>query len=267
MGHISDLDGSKPLGSEDANLTDNYLRDINLALKTDFANISGAVTANHTDLNRCDITTEGVANVGEVVTVAAAGGINLNNQALTNANIDGGDLDGGNIDGAAIGANSACTINDSIIGGTTPAAGTFLALVGTVVQASTSLQIASSTAITGIENTLVGGADDLVRADGIKAAVDAVEAAIPTIYTGDVASNGVANDLPATWTSDSSSSPYTITHGLNTTEYDVVGSAVRSDNNTRNVQITKNLNTMVVRVTNKDNSYSDSGFNFIMVMR
>jgi hypothetical protein len=42
MGHITDLDATAPAGNEDANLTDDYLRALHLALLTDINNFTGA---------------------------------------------------------------------------------------------------------------------------------------------------------------------------------------------------------------------------------
>jgi hypothetical protein len=52
--HISEFDTSKPTGAENASEIDDNLRHIKTVLKTDFAAISGAVTATHTELNILD---------------------------------------------------------------------------------------------------------------------------------------------------------------------------------------------------------------------
>jgi hypothetical protein len=49
--HISDLNASWPLGSDLASTSDDHIRNIKTALKTDFPNITGAVTVTQTQLN------------------------------------------------------------------------------------------------------------------------------------------------------------------------------------------------------------------------
>lgn len=50
--HISDLVVTNPTAGDPQSQGDDHLRNIKTALKTDFPNITGAVTATHTDLNR-----------------------------------------------------------------------------------------------------------------------------------------------------------------------------------------------------------------------
>ena len=52
--HISDLVITNPTGADDRSTADDHLRLIKSVLKTDFAAISGAVTATHTELNILD---------------------------------------------------------------------------------------------------------------------------------------------------------------------------------------------------------------------
>jgi len=53
--HISDLVASNPVGATDPKSEgDDHIRNIKTALLTDFAGITGAVTATHTELNRLD---------------------------------------------------------------------------------------------------------------------------------------------------------------------------------------------------------------------
>lgn len=49
--HISDLNSSWPLGSDIASTSDDHIRNIKVALKTDFPNINAAVTGTPTQLN------------------------------------------------------------------------------------------------------------------------------------------------------------------------------------------------------------------------
>lgn len=50
--HISDLNSAWPLGSDLASTSDDHIRNIKVALKTDFPNINAAVTATPTQLNQ-----------------------------------------------------------------------------------------------------------------------------------------------------------------------------------------------------------------------
>lgn len=52
--HISDLVASNPAATDPKSQGDDHIRNIKLALKTDFPNISGPVTASHTELNFMD---------------------------------------------------------------------------------------------------------------------------------------------------------------------------------------------------------------------
>ena len=58
--HIGTLDATLPLGSEAASELDNNFRHIKGVLKTDFPNITGAVTATHTELNYVDGVTSAI---------------------------------------------------------------------------------------------------------------------------------------------------------------------------------------------------------------
>lgn len=59
--HISDLNASNPVGLTDTKATlDDHIRLLKSVLKTDFANISGAVTASHTELNYVDGVTSAI---------------------------------------------------------------------------------------------------------------------------------------------------------------------------------------------------------------
>jgi len=69
--HISDLVASNPVGATDPKSEgDDHIRNIKTALLNDFAGITGAVTATHTELNRLD------ANLGAFLSdsIASAGG-------------------------------------------------------------------------------------------------------------------------------------------------------------------------------------------------
>jgi hypothetical protein len=72
--HIDDLDDTYPASSDDPSEGDDHIRNIKTALTTDFANISGAVTATHTELNILDGVTATTAelNILDGVTATAA---------------------------------------------------------------------------------------------------------------------------------------------------------------------------------------------------
>ena len=100
----------------------------------------------------------------------AAGAIDFSDEAMTNVNVDSGA-----IDGTVIGANSA-------------AAGTFAALAGTTLAASTSLALASGATVTGIADE--DGMDSnsatlLATQQSIKAYVDAQVTAQDLDFAGD----------------------------------------------------------------------------------
>ena len=58
--HISDLVSTNPTGADAKSTADDHLRLIKTVLKTDFAGISGAVTATHTELNYVDGVTSAI---------------------------------------------------------------------------------------------------------------------------------------------------------------------------------------------------------------
>lgn len=66
--HISDLNASWPLGSDLASTSDDHIRNIKKALKTDFPNINGAVNATPAELNQL------VSNIfSSAITVSTGG--------------------------------------------------------------------------------------------------------------------------------------------------------------------------------------------------
>ena len=72
--HISDLVATNPTSSDSLQEGDNHLRIIKSAIKTTFANITGAVTASHTDLNKLDglTATQSELNLLDGVTATTA---------------------------------------------------------------------------------------------------------------------------------------------------------------------------------------------------
>jgi len=205
--HISDLDpttyGPSSTGAN-GDIGDGweFIYDLRVALSNDLANIAGAVTASHTELNYCDITTLGTAENSKFVSVDGSGNADCSAVTFTDlGTVTTVDINGGSIDGAAIGANSASTVacttlsasgnatvggtlsvtgnvtvgggtlDDTPVGGTTPAAGTFTTLV-----ANTSLVVNGSSAMTAILDEDAMGTDSataLATQQSIKAYVDA----------------------------------------------------------------------------------------------
>ncbi len=70
--NINDLVISNPQAGDPVADGDNHIRNIKTALKNNLGSISGAVTADQADLNRCDVTTEGTAEASKVVTTDAS---------------------------------------------------------------------------------------------------------------------------------------------------------------------------------------------------
>lgn len=106
--HIDDLNATYPTATDDVSEGDDHIRNIKTALKTDFPSITDVVTASHTDLNRCDITTIGKITAGEVVTADGSGNIDCNNANFTNV-----DIDTGTIAGAVTGATQSAGDNST----------------------------------------------------------------------------------------------------------------------------------------------------------
>lgn len=122
---LEDLTGTKfldslvvtnPTSSDPKNQGDDHIRGIKNVLVNTFPNLSGAVTATQNELNYVDIATLGTAAASKALT--ADGSANVNASALTWTDLGAvttADVNGGTVDGA-------------VIGGATPAAGTFTTL-------------------------------------------------------------------------------------------------------------------------------------------
>lgn len=72
--HISDLNASWPLGSDLASTSDDHIRNIKTALKTDFPNITGPVTATQTQINSLIAAVTGTANPSASAGLSAVNG-------------------------------------------------------------------------------------------------------------------------------------------------------------------------------------------------
>lgn len=191
---------------------DNITIDGNTIISTDTdGNID--LTPNGTgevNISKADIdagTIDGVTiGTASAVTELQVDNLNLNGNAITSTDTDGNiaitpngtgevditkvDIDGGAIDGTIIGANSA-------------AAGTFAALEGTTVTASTSLALASGTTVTAIldeDDMSTNSATALATQQSIKAFVEA------TVSGGSFGS-GITSGGNITLNDDGNSSP------------------------------------------------------------
>lgn len=190
--HISEIDPTTVGDTTDPIEAGSQINLVKDVLKRDFASIAGIVTASHTDLNRCDVTTEGTAEASKVLTASATSTFNAAGMTwtdlgtVTTVTINGGTISGatitastfngtgGSINGTTIGATTPSTgafttltasgavtftsgtINGVVIGGTTPAAGTFTALTATsaTLGALNGTTIGAATPSTGVFTSL-----------------------------------------------------------------------------------------------------------------
>ena len=80
--YISDLNTSNPAASDPKNQGDDHLRNIKTAIKNSFTNITGAMTATHTELNYAVGVTSALAGVTDSATLTNKT-INLTSNTLT----------------------------------------------------------------------------------------------------------------------------------------------------------------------------------------
>lgn len=178
--HISELDPTTVSSASDPVEGGDQLFVIKDVVKRDLAFIAGVVTASHTDLNRCDVTTEGTAEASKVLTVSATNTITasavtwVDLGTVTTVTINGGTISGATITASTFNGTGG-TINGTVIGGTTPAAGTFTTLTATGAVTFTSGTIngvsvgattpstgaftslaATSASLTALNNTTIG---------------------------------------------------------------------------------------------------------------
>ena len=88
--HISDLATANPLGTDPRSEGDNHIRNIKTALKTDLPNISGAMTATHTELNVLDGVTGGTVTASKGVVVDGSSKVDVWN--VDNLSLNGNSL-------------------------------------------------------------------------------------------------------------------------------------------------------------------------------
>lgn len=87
VAHIDDLDATNPLGTDSRSKGDDHIRNIKLALTTDLPNISGAMTATHTELNVLDGVTAGTVTASKGVVVDSSSKVDVWN--VDNITING----------------------------------------------------------------------------------------------------------------------------------------------------------------------------------
>lgn len=106
--HIDELDPATIGDTTDPTEGGAQISMIKTVLKTDFPNISAAVTATAADLNRTVVTTEGTATAGEVLTVGTGGAVDgtalawSNLGTVTTAVINGGTVSGVTLTGITL---------------------------------------------------------------------------------------------------------------------------------------------------------------------
>jgi len=174
--YISDLNPATIGNSTDLSEGGAQVSMVKTVLKTTFPNVAGAVTATHTELNYLDLTTLGTAQASRAITANGSGQVNASAITWTDlGTVTTVDVNGGTFDGVTIAG--ASTVNSSVIGGTTPAAGTF-----TTLTANTSFVLNGSTALTAVDTDLsaVSAAHDSMTT--AKAVKDYVDTEIAALY-------------------------------------------------------------------------------------
>ena len=177
--HIDELVASSPTTTDDpfgANAIYLELQQLKTVLTTDFANVSGAVTASDVELDYVNIATLGTAETSKALTISATDTWNVAGMTCANlGTITTVDINGGSIDAAAIGAASASTgafTTLSASGAVTLS--TTLTVTGAVALNGT-LALASGTTANeiSIDGTLAGDSDDAIPTEkAVKTYVD-----------------------------------------------------------------------------------------------
>ena len=84
--HIDDLNATNPLGTDPRSEGDDHIRNIKTVLLTDFAGITGAVTATHSELNYVDVTA-GTLTASKAMVVDSSS--KIDNLKVDNIDING----------------------------------------------------------------------------------------------------------------------------------------------------------------------------------
>ena len=173
--YISDLNPATIGNSTDLSEGGAQVSMVKTVLKTTFPNVAGAVTATHTELNYLDLTTLGTAQASKAITANSSSQVNASSITWTNlGTVTTVDVNGGTFDGVTIAG--ASTINSSVVGGTTPAAGTF-----TTLTANTSFVLNGSTALSAIDTDLSSVSASHDSLPSAKAVKDYVDTEIATL--------------------------------------------------------------------------------------
>jgi hypothetical protein len=140
--HLDDLEVANPLGTDPRSEGDNHIRNVKKALKTDFPNINGVVSATPTDLNLTTGITAGTVLASKFVLVDASK--KVNEWLVDNLTIDGNSITAGtgvvNIvpaSGSAIVLDGTVNVDAGVITGATSITSTaFVGTLSTAAQAN-----------------------------------------------------------------------------------------------------------------------------------
>lgn len=150
VNHISDLNTSNPTISDGLSQGDDHIRNIKTALKTDFPNINGVVSASDEDLSACAGFSGSISSDGTTVTIPTAKFLDI---------IDAGGLKIGSV--AVTITAAEANLNDGAVAGTIVNSKTVVYGAAGEVNATT-LQIAGT--------SITATATELNYADGPNAA-------------------------------------------------------------------------------------------------
>ena len=140
--HLDDLEVANPLGTDPRSEGDNHIRNVKKALKTDFPNINGVVTATPANLNLTAGLTAGTVAASSLVLVDASK--KVNECLVDNLTIDGNSITAGtgvvNIvpaTGSAIVLDGTVNVDAGVITGATSITSTaFVGTLSTAAQAN-----------------------------------------------------------------------------------------------------------------------------------
>lgn len=165
-------------------------------LQSSFPNISGAVTASHTELNYVDVTTLGTAQASKALTVSAGSAVNATGITWTSlGTVTTADINGGTIDGTVIGGSTAAAGSFTTVAASGALTVTGIQTLTGATTLGTSLTLASGATVTefSTDGTMAGNSDAAVPTEkAVKTYVDALDFASETyvdnkarvVYTG-----------------------------------------------------------------------------------
>ena len=186
--HLDDLEVANPLGTDPRSEGDNHIRNVKKALKTDFPNINGVVTATPANLNLTAGLTAGTVAASSLVLVDASK--KVNEWLVDNLTINGNSITAGtgvvNIvpaSGSAIVLDGTVNVDAGVITGATSITST--AFVGT-------LSTAAQANITSVGTLTTLSVDNItVNANAITSTDTNGDITITPHGTGDVILDGV----------------------------------------------------------------------------